>query len=62
MICLADNDIFKKLAICNLLDEALSALDVSHSEVLVLHADLSLVLGQFGIKKGQTSYNYHIKN
>lgn len=25
MICLADNDIVKKLAICNLLDEAVGA-------------------------------------
>ncbi len=36
MICLADNDIVKKLAICNLLDEALGALGVSHREILVL--------------------------
>ena len=36
MICLADNDIVKKLAICNLLDETVRALGVSHSEILVL--------------------------
>lgn len=36
MICLADNDIIKKLAICNLLDEAVSALGISHRELLVL--------------------------
>ena len=36
MICLADNDIVKKLAICNLLDEALNTLGVSHREILVL--------------------------
>ena len=36
MICLADNDIVKKLAICNLLDEALGALGVSYDEILVL--------------------------
>lgn len=36
MICLADNDIVKKLAICDLLDEALLALDVSYSDVMVL--------------------------
>lgn len=36
MICLADNDIVKKLAICNLIDEAVSALGVSLDEILVL--------------------------
>jgi len=36
MICLADNDIVKKLAICNLLEEAVGALGVSHGEILVL--------------------------
>ena len=36
MICLADNDIVKKLAICNLLDEAMIALGVSPAEILVL--------------------------
>lgn len=36
MICLIDNDIVKKLAICNLLDEAVGALGVSHREILVL--------------------------
>lgn len=36
MICLADNDIVKKLAICNLLDEAMIALEVSPAEILVL--------------------------
>jgi hypothetical protein len=36
MICLADNDIVKKLAICNLLDEAVGALEVSLEEILVL--------------------------
>jgi hypothetical protein len=34
MICLADNDIIKKLAICNLLDEAIVALGVSYDEIL----------------------------
>jgi hypothetical protein len=36
MICLADNDIVKKLAICNLLEECVGALGVSHGEILVL--------------------------
>jgi hypothetical protein len=36
MICLADNDIVKKLAICNLLDEAVDALGVARDEILVL--------------------------
>ncbi|MFM9959987.1 MAG: hypothetical protein ACKV2Q_02040 [Planctomycetaceae bacterium] len=36
MICLADNDIVKKLAICNLLDGAVAALGVSLEEILVL--------------------------
>lgn len=36
MICLTDNDIIKKLAICNLLDEAFIALDVAYADVLVL--------------------------
>ena len=36
MICVADNDIVKKLAICNLLDEAVGALGASHAEMLVL--------------------------
>lgn len=36
MICLADNDIVKKLAICNLLEETAGALGVSNSEILVL--------------------------
>ena len=36
MICLADNDIVKKLAVCNLIDEAVSALGVSLDEIRVL--------------------------
>ena len=36
MILLADNDVVKKLAICDLLEEAVGALGVSHSEILVL--------------------------
>jgi hypothetical protein len=36
MICLGDNDIVKKLAICNLLDEAVGALGITHGDVLVL--------------------------
>jgi hypothetical protein len=38
MICLADNDIIKKLAICDLLEECLAVLDCGHSEMFVLPA------------------------
>ena len=37
MICLADNDIILKLALCDLLDEAVAALDATHGEVYVLN-------------------------
>jgi hypothetical protein len=36
MICLSDNDIIKKLAICNLLDEMLAVLEAGHGDVRVL--------------------------
>ena len=36
MICLTDNDIIKKLAICDLLPETLVALDAQHEDILVL--------------------------
>lgn len=38
MICLADNDIIKKLAICDLLEEFLSVLDCRHADTFVLPA------------------------
>ncbi len=36
MICLLDNDLIRKLAICDLLDESLDALQASRGEALVL--------------------------
>ena len=36
MICLSDNDIIKKLAICDLLDETLAVLGIGHQQVFVL--------------------------
>ena len=35
MICLSDNDIILKLAVCDLLAEALAALDAKREEVYV---------------------------
>lgn len=36
MICLSDNDIIEKLAICDLLDDALTAFDAERSDVYVI--------------------------
>src|SRR5688572_11917826 len=44
MICLLDNDIVKKLAVCNLLDEALVVLGAAHDEVYVLPAATYVLL------------------
>lgn len=38
MICLADNDIILKLAVCDLLAEAVAALDSTYGEVYVLNS------------------------
>ncbi len=44
MICLADNDIISKLATSDLLDEALVAFGVAHSDVFVLPAAVHVLL------------------
>ena len=36
MICLTDNDLILKLAVCDLFEEALAALETTHHEVYVL--------------------------
>ncbi len=50
LICLADNDIIHKLAACDLLDDALTALDLDRQDVYVLPT----AKHKFGVTKDPT--------
>ena len=47
MICLFDNDLIKKLAICDVLGEAMAALQTTLAEVLVLPTARYVLLKPF---------------
>ncbi len=44
MICLSDNDFLKKLAVCDLLSEAMDALETNFGEVYVLNTARHVLL------------------
>lgn len=57
MICLADNDIILKLACCDLLSEAVAALEVAFSDVLVLNSAIHKLLSPKRPGKGVVKPN-----